>query len=211
MRAMAWKEGRIISVHAKKGVYFLAQMLKEPYLAVFDIFKKSQDWNQIKLSPENVLFVKAVTRQFIKESSVISTKLPMVEGLEIPSRWIASHHGSRFVVAYSGTKEEIRFISSEDRPGGKLVEKSFVHPYTVTVIIPEIEVNDESVIDAYELTTIDTFPLLNERVYLCHLLGKNVDPAKDIKFDRPIHFEYLDFVRIYAAKMEDVSIWRSPE
>ena len=88
------------------------------------------------------------------------------------------------------------------------MEKSLTHPFTTVVVDPEMSLTDNAVIDGYELTTIDLFPNLNERVYLCSLLKRNVDPAKDIKFDREIPVEYLDFVKIYAAKIDDITQYR---
>ena len=208
MRAVSWKEGRVLSIYAGKGVFFLAQMLDAPYLAVFNKYGKSHDWGAEEITRENVLFVKAVTRQFIKQSALAIVKMKPVEGVQIPLRWIASHSGSRFVTLFPGSPNETRLISAEDRPGGKLVEKSLTHPFTTVVVDPEMSLTDNAVIDGYELTTIDLFPNLNERVYLCSLLKRNVDPAKNIKFDREIPVEYLDFVKIYAAKIDDITQYR---
>ena len=209
MRAMSWKEGKVVSVYAREGVFFLVQILKPPYLAVFDVVQDSHDWPQVGLTLNNVLFVKAVTRQFIKYSDLRAVDIQPVDNIEIPLRWINGHPGSRLVTLYKGTENEVELISNERRAGGRLIEQSAEGGVEMKIIIPEISLADTVAINSHELTTIDLFPHLNERVYLRSVFNRNVDPAKDIKFDRELPIEYLYFVKIYAGKIDDISAYRS--
>ncbi len=43
------------------------------------------------------------------------------------------------------------------------------------------------------------FPLTNERLYLCYKAGKNVDPTKDLKFNREIPKEYKIAIEIMSG------------
>ena len=48
----------------------------------------------------------------------------------------------------------------------------------------------------YELTNVRIYAEFNERLYLCYKFGKNVDPMKDLVFNRPIPIEYKEYIDI---------------
>ena len=43
------------------------------------------------------------------------------------------------------------------------------------------------------------FTKFNERLYLCYKFGKNVDPMKDLVFNRPIPIEYKEYIDIISS------------
>lgn len=63
----------------------------------------------------------------------------------------------------------------------------------------ELPVTDNETIDKYELTNVRVYPEFNERLYLCYKFGKNVDPLKDLIFDRPIPLAYKDYIDIISS------------
>ena len=67
------------------------------------------------------------------------------------------------------------------------------------VIIDQIPVTDQETIDKYELTDVRIYPEFNERLYLCYKLGKNVDPLKDLVFNRPIPLDYKEYIDIISS------------
>ena len=73
-RAIPWKSGKVISIRLRNGVYVLAQMVREPYLVFFNHFKEENSWKGVTLKEENILFCKAVTRQFLRSSPVTIVK-----------------------------------------------------------------------------------------------------------------------------------------
>ena len=73
-RATPWKSGKVISIRLRNGVYVLAQMVREPYLVFFNHFKEENNWKGVTLKEENILFCKAVTRQFLRSSPVTIVK-----------------------------------------------------------------------------------------------------------------------------------------
>ena len=70
MSRVPWKEDKVISIETGSGIFVLAQMLRSPYLAIFDTFRTTNQWDDTYLDALRVLFCKAVTRQFISCSNV---------------------------------------------------------------------------------------------------------------------------------------------
>ena len=71
------------------------------------------------------------------------------------------------------------------------------------VILDEIPLNADEIIDNHELTGLCVFPLTNERLYLCHRYNKNVDPYKDLVFDRKLAEDYRLSVEIISGGTND--------
>ena len=93
-RATPWKSGKVISIRLRNGVYVLAQMVREPYLVFFNHFKEENSWKGVTLKEENILFCKAVTRQFLRSSPVTIVKdLEPLLDYRLPKEWIYSHMG----------------------------------------------------------------------------------------------------------------------
>lgn len=191
MPKFVWKENVVISLHTMDGIYVLAQTLKAPYLIFFNLFSTTDSWDDIALSNENILFVNGVTRQFIKESfSSRPVVKPLLQPL-LPSKWIAVHADAEKKRIWEGTPQE-RSIVYIGKGGGSLIERDITigGNQNERVLIPHISQNDAHTIDSYELTSLGTHPDLNERLHLCYRLRRNVDPSKDLIFDRPISPEY---------------------
>ena len=73
-RATPWKPGKVISIRLRNGVYVLAQMVRDPYLVFFNHFNEENNWKGVTLKEEDILFCKAVTRQFLRYSPVAIVK-----------------------------------------------------------------------------------------------------------------------------------------
>lgn len=209
MSRITWKEKKIITVALKDGIYIIAQMIKSPYLVFFDLFKDDSNWDDIDLTNAPILFVQAVTRQFIKKSEVKEIKTTPAKGLNIPNHWIHPDAGARKVKVWKGTDFEKEFITL-GRMGASLVEKDILkdgkydHPSGVfdKVLIKSIDFDDSEVINKHGLTNIEVYPNLNERLYLCYKLGKNVDPQKDLLFDKDLPKEYKTYIDIISGKIQ---------
>jgi len=207
MSRVTWKENKIIGIEIQKGIYSIAQMTKSPYLVFFNLFQKDTNFSSINLTKTPILFVQAVTKQFLKKSNVKTLKINPSKKLEVPKKWIFSDMGSRKVKVWEGTKMEKEFITF-GKLGASLVEKDifkdgkYSHPSGIfdKVIIKKIICDD--IIDKYELANIEVYPSLNERLRLCHELGRNVNPAKDILFNRKLPYEYKIFVDILSGSVD---------
>ena len=91
-RATPWKSGKVISICLRNGVYILAQMVREPYLVFFNHFNEENNWKGVTLKEEDILFCKAITRQFLRYSpvSIVKEITPLLD-YELPKEWIYSN------------------------------------------------------------------------------------------------------------------------
>lgn len=196
-----WKENAVISVALRCGRRAVAQMMEDPFLYFFKCFADAGEPFAVDLARTPTLFCCAVTRQFLRYSDAKKeTHVRARTDLCRPERWIDTNDGWREKVVWPGTKHERRVLIMGEEPGGYLTadREDFVGE--------EIDLDDHETIDAHELTNIWTFPGLNERLYLCDVLGKNVDPLKDLSFDRPLPLEARTFVDIIGS-VGDLETW----
>jgi hypothetical protein len=208
---VVWKDGHVISIETRTGVYALAQMSREPFLIFFNAFSTDDKWGHIDLDATPILFCKAVTRQFLQLSNI--TKQPDIKSLhvtDLPTRWIHPSMKLRKVRPWVGTPHEREFVLNA---GGALVEKEvlrhkggpYAHPSGVfdRIIIKSIDDSDSDTIDRHELTGLAVFPGTNERLYLCRQFGRNVDPEKDLFFNRDLPLDYLIFTDILRGGTDE--------
>ncbi|MCA9701354.1 MAG: hypothetical protein KC431_27775 [Myxococcales bacterium] len=199
MARIRWKKDTVVSLRVKGGLWVLAQMLENPYLLFFDRFAAERSWKRPP-QPDEILFCCAVTRQFLKHADLHKEKLAGIEGYERPLHWITEFHGGRELTVWPGTPHarKVRLLSS--RPGGQLIiiRREDGHYVTEKPVIADIPFDDDETIDGHELAVLWTFPLLNERLFLCHQLGRVVDPGKDIQFERELPDAYRTFVDMLA-------------
>ena len=201
MQKVIWRANRVISIETKRkdenrkeNVYVLAQMISKSQLLVYNLFNTDNKWENIDLSKAPILFCTHVTRQFIANSNVFIQDIEPLKDYEPPKYQI--HMIGVFVrkiTLWKGTKyeKEILFLGEG---GGRLIEGDINGP----VIIDRIPFTDDEVIDKYELTAVRVYAEFNERLYLCYKFGKNVDPMKDLVFNRPIPLEYKDYIDVIS-------------
>lgn len=212
MARVVWKQGHVLSIETRTGLYALAQMSREPFLIFFDAFSTDNNWGHIDLRTTPILFCKAVVRQFLQCSHV--TKHRSVAPLhvtDLPTRWIHATDKFRQVKAWPGTRHEREFWTVGD--GGSLVENEVLrhpggpraHPSGCfdRVLIQSIDPSDSDTIDRYELDSLGVFPATNERLYLCHKLGRSVDPDKDILFHRDLPLEYATYIDLIRCEADE--------
>ena len=211
-RATPWKEGKIISIETRKGVFVLAQMLTRPFLRFYDAFREDENWGKVDVSIFDTLFTKSVVSNFLKHSNITVVKeaIPDLERKD-SDVWINGFTGSRKVKVWENTEDEQELYILGGKPGGSLVKKDLwwtptpsqptrPHPSGVidAVIIEDIPLSSD-IIDNHELTCLGIFPLTNERLYQCYKAGRNVDPTKDLKFNREIPKEYKLAIEIMSG------------
>ncbi len=193
MGRLPWKEGKVFAVETRTRVWAIGQMLQEPYLAFFDLFTRTPAESTIDLEKCGVHFVCAVTRQFINCSSTMRLTITPRIPIPIPKRWIDPYAGDpsnrteEELVLFQGTKHECKTWMW---PGARLVEKGRTRLSSPKTIVAPINKEDDELIESHELTNIRMHPELNERLYLCYTLGKNVDPLKDMVLRREVPLLY---------------------
>ena len=118
MAAIRWKKNKVISIGTRRGsVYVLAQMLDEPFLAVFNLFREDDEWADVDLTNIPLLFCRSVTRQFLKYSR--TRKVSVAPHIETPvsDQWIDAFPGTRSTTLWSGTSLEREMIVLGEKPG----------------------------------------------------------------------------------------------
>ena len=204
MSRVTWKENTVISIETRKGVFVLAQMLISPYLMIYNIFRNDNDWAGLKLDNTQTLFCKPVTRQFLKKSNITKQpNIPPCSNLDIPRYWIKFPPGNRKVKVWENTEYEREFITLAESPNASLIEDDITVGgiKDVQIVMPSIPLDDMGTFDAYETTSVSIYPELNERLYLCYMLGKNIDPAKYISAGKELPLECDKYVDIIAGKV----------
>ncbi|MCM1560829.1 MAG: hypothetical protein NC123_15010 [Butyrivibrio sp.] len=205
MTKVIWKANQVISIETKckdesrkENIYVLAQMINKSQLIVFNLFNKDNNWKDIDLNKESVLFCTNVTRQFIANSNVSKQKIAPIKDYKPSRRRInALGMGVRYINLWTGTPDERRVMILGEG-GGRLIEGDIGDCIEITHRIPY---TDDETIDKYELTHIRIYPEFNERLFLCYKMGKNVDPLKDLIFNRPIPLEYKEYIDIISSKV----------
>lgn len=213
MSKIFWKENRVLNIETRKGIYIIAQMLKQPYIRFYNKFSTESNPHSIDTTGLTVLFTAAVTRQFLQYSQIYILKntIPNIQKID-SDIWINQYPGNRSIVAYQGSGEEINCLILGNKPGGYLVKKDLwwtsspeqptrLHPSDIfdKIVSETIPLEANEIIDKYELTGLCVFPLANERLYLCYLYNKNVDPYKDLIFNRNLPENYRLAVEIISG------------
>jgi hypothetical protein len=207
MAKIVWKANQVISIETrskdedrKNNIYVLAQMINNAQLLIFDLYSENNNWGDVNLNEVPILFSTTVTRQFIKNSNIYKQSIKPLTNFELPKYKIESlGMGSRHVTVWKGTTNE-RNVLILGQGGGRLIEEDMsTGNYKTQIIMPSIPETDSETIDKYELTNVRVYAELNERLYLCYKFGKNVDPLKDLIFDRPIPLEYKEYIDIISS------------
>jgi len=95
--------------------------------------------------------------------------------------------------------------------GASLVEKDILkkekydHPSGVfdKVLIQSIDENDSDTINNHELTSVEVYPNLNERLSLCYRFGKNINPQKEVLFNKKdLSKDYKTYIDIISGKVQ---------
>lgn len=208
-RATPWKSGKVISICLRNGVYVLAQMVREPYLVFFNHFKEDNCWKGVTLKEENILFCKAVTRQFLRYSPVTIVKdLEPLLDYRLPKEWIYSHmEWHPITVSVKGRERQLAGFGQRlslvqaDKESG-LSEDNPLMGLFQAYILPDIQEKDWERVGQAELMSIEAFPTLNERLYLCFLHGKNVNPELDISLGKSLPDDYETYIDILTNSPE---------
>lgn len=203
MAKVIWRANQVISIETKRkdesrkeNVYVLAQMINKAQLLVFNLFNNDNNWGDIDLNEAPILFCAYVTRQFISNSNIFKQKIAPLKDYQPPRRSIdAFSMGVRYVTLWEGTPDE-RKVTILGEGGGRLIEGLVENCIEIMPIIPY---TDDETIDTYELTHIRIYAEFNERLYLCYKFGRNVDPMKDLIFNRPIPLEYKEYIDIISS------------
>jgi len=194
-KKVVWKEGDVISIQVRDNLFYLAQMFKSPYLVFFNTFSSDDQWEDIDLNNESILFFRGVTRQFLKYAPMEKQKQIKPRAIkDYPKRWLRSGPGSQRLTVWQGTPDEMEVVTLGEE-GFKLIEKDiFAEGFNQEKELSSyLKGPKHKELDLYELDSLGVYPETTERLYLCHKFKKNVDPDKDLIAGRPLPREYKSY------------------
>ncbi|QDT60166.1 hypothetical protein SV7mr_26830 [Stieleria bergensis] len=189
-----WKSGKVLSLRLRNGQHTLLQLLDGKWrFAAFNIFRDRDEWDDVYLSAESLLFTNIAVKQFFIESELT------------PQKGVAPasdvHH------------EEDR-ISAGDTPTKYRLWKDSPNEFDITLIgggpnrlRKIVDYNElftpiaNSEYEEYlhiEMKGVQNYPYLNERLMLCGEFGCNADPKKELMFDRHLPLEYRPYFELLA-------------
>mgnify|MGYP003362008182 CR=1 FL=1 len=217
-RSVPWKPGKVLSIRLRNGIYLLAQMVRDPYLVFFRHFSENNIWTNVSLKEEDILFCKPVTRQFLRLSQVgVIKDVQALLGYQLPKEWIYSHLGGQpITVTLKGREYQVAGFGNQyslvhaDKDCGMPEDNPIMRLFQFYMISYIKEKDWERVGDA-ELMSIEVFPTLNERLYLCYLHGKNVNPEQDLCLGRNVPDDYETYVDLLTDSPEAQSVYLNQE
>jgi hypothetical protein len=205
MKKLTWKKDKIFAIEVKPGLYSLVQMLDSCYCLFFNVFSKDNNWEGVTLKETDILFCHAVTAQFLRRTNKFKVEgIKPIENYVYPSQWIHAT-GFQTIKIWENTSNERTFFINGEKV--LLVEKDIVNHRNNTISgiyksqIKNLNNGCDIDILPFELTTIEIFPNLNERLYLCHLFNKNVDPMKELILKQAIPIEYKTYIDIISGEV----------
>lgn len=196
MSRVPWREGKVVSIETRPGVFALGQMVGPHYMFFFDAFHSSLDWPEMSLDDLPVLHVVSVVNQFISRSNAKYQKHLFPAKVDLPCHRIAPNSQPVIRTIWTGSPYEMTV--------GYIGAKASLIDGQRRVLMPAIDPQDSQTIDSHNLSGLVAYPFQNERLYLCHLLGRDVDVMKDLIFRRELPIEYETFLKYLSIPSEQV-------
>ncbi|MGK9172618.1 hypothetical protein KXR87_05240 [Yokenella regensburgei] len=180
MARIVWKPGHLVSFKLRDDLYTIAQMESGSIMRFFDVKNKNGEWKNINLNNSKQLFRVFVGRVVNKNLAFKKIKDETV----IPSQKILDEywiHPYTLLIDgdhYKGDSSSFSFL------GGKLISLNWSNNMSITnatVIKHDLStVNDKSIIENYELTSMWGDKDLGDRLRRYFDTGIDRD---DLKFE----------------------------
>jgi len=199
-KRIAWIQDRLFSLKLRNGHYALLQMLTPTgQVVVFNCFHDVDEWD-VRLTADNVLLIGVLLDSVLIRSNIAVHKdVEPVVGLKYPEDRIYVGDGFRTVRVWQGTEDEREFLMMGDCKNSLYRvrrENNQIHEECTPIDLDDFEKCKD-----VELTNLYDYPSFNERLFLCELFGRNVDPLKEIAFNRPLPREYRTYIDIIAGRI----------
>ncbi len=198
-KRVALRTGQVRTIRLRNGHYAVMQVLGDSQVAVFDCFQEQDDLDGLQLRADAVLFTCTVLKSvWVRSVSSTHPEVAPVSGLEYDDTRIDLGGGFREVTLWAGTADERTFlmmgagknsVRRVERQEGRIQER-----------LEPIGRDEYDKTSHLELTNLCDYPSFNERLYLCELFGRNIDPLKEIAFNRQLDPRCRTYVDIIAGK-----------
>lgn len=195
-----FKDGTVFSIRLRNGSFALLQKIRDGRFAVFNLFRERDEWSSDDVSSDNVLFYCVITKSVLQRSDVRHHKHVKGAGeLVYPDFTINLSGGHRHITLWEGTANERTFLMMGNGSYGVwrsvCLEGKIKEDYTL------ITIKDYDRYRHLELSNLRVYPEFNERLYLCSIFKCNIDPLKEIAFDRPLDPQCRVYVDIISGKV----------
>jgi len=175
-------------------------MLRNGQVAVFDCFREEDTWDDYKPNQSDVLFTCILLKSVLKRSEVTDHgEVPPVKELEYCDTRISIGEGFRTLTLWKGTDDERTFLMMGE--GKNSVRKLLNINGKIEEEYTPIPVEEYDKVAHLELTNLCDYPTFNERLYLCEHYRRNIDPLKELAFNKPLDKECRVYIDIIAGKV----------
>ncbi|GAA3621787.1 hypothetical protein GCM10022397_04450 [Flavivirga jejuensis] len=169
------------------------------WIAVFNAFDFNDKWEGINLTEDSILFKNFIISKtiFPKSKTVIHKNIEPVKNIVIPEIKINTGTESRKIKVWENTPKEDELIIIG---GGNNLLKIENPNDKFNPEYRPIEIKDYDEVKQYELENLRIYPEFNERLWLCSRLKMNIDPLKELAFNRKLDPLCEDYIKIIGGK-----------
>ncbi|CFQ68331.1 Uncharacterised protein [Yersinia pseudotuberculosis] len=178
-KRITWKDGDLVNIKLRDGLYTIGQMLTSPAMRFYDIFNTDGVWENVDLNKVNPLFrvfVGKVINKYLVQGKVESPEV-IASTKPYEPYWIAPY-SIIDGVHYKGTRNNFPFL------GGKIIDLGPDGNVSVTqapVIKEDLTLpQDRNFIEKYELDNMWGHEDLSDR--LCRYFDTGIN-RDDLKFE----------------------------
>ena len=167
-KRVVWKDDAVIVLKLNDELFTVGQMLNDPYVMFFSLWKTSDDFVALNLNETDELFTIPVARDFLQLRMVRKITKDVISRtpVELSRLWIRPRDWNQGEYVWKGGD----LVRIEPDVGDLGMDNPIVKP--------DIAPNDADTLDRYELTNIWTDAYLVPRLSLCHKYNRNIDPPK---------------------------------
>lgn len=202
MGRIQWKKDKIFSLELRNGTFALLQMLDDKgRVAVFNQFRDNDNWDELVLDKSMILFkAYIIGKSIFKRSNVnVQIKIDPLVGLEFPQIRINSGYGNRKKKFWERTENEIELFI--EGTGDNMLSERIIKNGKTDYIYTDIKLEDYNKYEDLEMEVLRIYPEFNEQLLLCSIMGKNIDPLKELAFNRPLDIQCKTYVDILSGKV----------
>ena len=200
MGRVNWKENQIVSIQLKDGNHALFQMLSiKGWIAVFNVFDVNDKWEGINLTEDSILFKNFIISKtiFPKSKTIIHKNIEPIKNIGIPEIKINTGASSRKIKVWENTPKEEELIIIG---GGDNLLKIENPKDIFNLEYRPLSIKEYEEVKQYELENLRIYPEFNERLWLCSKLKMNIDPLKELAFNRELDPLCEDYIKIISGK-----------
>ncbi len=201
-----WQNNSLVSLELRDGSFVLLQMLdSKGWIAVLNCYRDKNEWDDVNLNENDVLFVTCALRNFLKRSNLNRVKdVEIIKGLSSPNtpqtRLNTKPH-YRNITLWSNTEDEVTVLASGGNGDVGLHTTGRDCDGTLVDDFKTIEPSEYHQFERMETSHLSDYGTLNERLLLCKNKGWNFDPMRNLIFDWSLDRECSIYAKLISGKV----------